>query len=138
MNIFLDSNVLVAIVNKEYPLYTYAARMASLADKKRYSVYTSPLCLAIAFYFAQKKSKATARQKIALFTQHLKIAAMSASAVNKVAANSTIHDFEDGLQYYAAQDAGCKCMVTEDLEDFYFSEIEVLSCEQFFEKYMKN
>jgi predicted nucleic acid-binding protein len=55
MNIFLDANILVSVLNKEYPLFTYSSRILSLIDSKRFRVYTSPICLAIAFYFAEKK-----------------------------------------------------------------------------------
>ena len=58
MRIFLDANILVSILNKEYLLFTYAARILSLADNKAFTVYTSPVGLAIAFYFAEKKNRA--------------------------------------------------------------------------------
>ena len=45
-------------------------------------------------------------------------------------------DFEDGLEYYAAIENACSCIVTEDTGDFHFSKIEVLTSEAFFEKYM--
>ena len=64
MKIFLDANVLVSVLNKEYPLFTYSSRVLSLADNPEFKVYTSPLCLAIAFYFAEKKNgNAMARKK---------------------------------------------------------------------------
>jgi len=63
MKIFLDANILVAVLNKEYPLFSLAARILSMVDDKRFSVYTSPLCLAIAFYFAEKKSGTAAAMK---------------------------------------------------------------------------
>ncbi|HBE43466.1 MAG TPA: hypothetical protein DDW27_20160 [Bacteroidales bacterium] len=53
MNLFIDANIIVAVLNKEYPLFSLAARIMSLQDDKRFSIYTSPLCLAIAFYFAE-------------------------------------------------------------------------------------
>ena len=56
MRIFLDANILVSVLNKEYPLFSYSARIVSLADNKKFTVFTSPICLAIAFYFAEKKS----------------------------------------------------------------------------------
>ena len=55
MKIFLDANILVSVLNKEYPLFTYSARVLSLMDHPKFEVYTSPICLAIAFYFAEKK-----------------------------------------------------------------------------------
>ena len=67
MRIFLDANILVSVLNKEYPLFTYTARIVSLADQQKFNVYTSPVCLAIAFYFAENKSGTQmAKQKIKL------------------------------------------------------------------------
>ena len=43
---FLDANLLVAVLNKEYPAFTAAARVLSLAGQKGFVLYTSPLCLA--------------------------------------------------------------------------------------------
>ena len=57
MRIFLDANILISVLNKEYPIYIYSSRILSLTDKRGFTVYTSPICLAIAFYFAEKKSK---------------------------------------------------------------------------------
>lgn len=54
MKIFVDANVLVSVLNKEYPLFTHTSRILSLADSAGFQIYTSPVCLAIAFYFAQK------------------------------------------------------------------------------------
>ncbi len=56
--------------------------------------------------------------------------------VLKVSRNKKIHDFEDGLLYYSALDSGCIYIVTEDRNDFYFSEVEVLPSRLFIEKYV--
>lgn len=138
IRIFLDANVLVSVLNKEYPLFTYSSRILSLASHPKFEVYTSPMCLAIAFYFAEKKNKATAKQKIAILCQHIKIAENLSSGVSSTLSNKKINDFEDGLEYYAAANVKCHCIVTEDIEDFYFSEIEVFSCKSFFEKHLLN
>ena len=132
MTIFLDANVLVAVVNKEYPLFSHAARIVSLAGQNGYDVYTSPICLAIAFYFAEKKSGTPlAKKKISLLAKNLKVAPNLESGVQQTISNPKINDFEDGLEYYAAVDAGCNIIVTEDTAGFWFSEIEVLDCEGF-------
>jgi len=139
MKIFLDANVLVSVLNKEYPLFTYSSRILSLASHPKFEVYTSPLCLAIAFYFAEKKHNSQlAKQKIDLLCQHIKIAPNSSTGVFNTLSNKSIHDFEDGLEYYAAESADCKCIITEDIEDFYFSEIEVLNCQEFFKRHLLN
>ena len=138
MKIFLDANILVAVLNKEYPVYTYAARILSLADNSRYKVYTSPLCLAIAFYFAEKKSGRTkAKEKISTLSSHIEIAGTDADAVMQTINNKKINDFEDGLEYYSALAAKCGVIITEDTKDFYFSDIDVQSSLSFFERYLK-
>ncbi|SOD12920.1 type II toxin-antitoxin system VapC family toxin [Pedobacter xixiisoli] len=136
--IFLDANVLVSVLNKEFPLFNYSSRILSLANHQKFEVYTSPMCLAIAFYFAEKKNKSTAKEKISILCQHIKIADNVSDGVTSTLSNKKINDFEDGLEYYAASRVKCNCIVTEDIDDFYFSEIEVLSCKNFFDKYLLN
>lgn len=136
MNIFLDANILVSVVNKEYPLFSYTSRILSLADSARFKLFTSPVCLAIAFYFAEKKSKLSAKKKIGILNDHLHIAECSKNAVKKAIDNAAVKDFEDGLEYYSALDSKCTCIITEDTGDFYFSDIEVLDSVGFYNKYM--
>ena len=137
MKIFLDANILVSVLNKEYPLFTYSSRILSLAGSKKFKVFTSPLCLAIAFYFAEKKYNTNiAKQKIDLLSKHIEIADTTSFAVKKSLQNSLVKDFEDGLQYYSAEESLCECIITEDIYDFYFAKMEVLNCENFFLKYM--
>jgi predicted nucleic acid-binding protein len=137
MKIFLDANILVAVLNKEYPLFSNASRILSLSGTNKFQVFTSPICLAIAFYFAEKKSGATlAGKKIALLVSHINIAPTNKEAVLQTISNKKILDFEDGLEYYSAMESGCQAFITEDKGDFHFSEIEVLSCMEFMERYL--
>ncbi|MGI8584481.1 MAG: type II toxin-antitoxin system VapC family toxin [Chitinophagaceae bacterium] len=139
MRVFLDANILVSVLNKEYPLFTLTSRIISLADKSKFTLFTSPVCLAIAFYFAEKKYKsASAKNKIQILCDHINIAAANKSTVLQSLNNPAVNDFEDGLEYYSAVENKCDCIITEDVDDFYFSKIEVLSSENFFEKYLLN
>lgn len=137
MKIFLDANILVSVINKEYPVFSYSARILSLADEPSYKMYTSPICLAIAFYFAEKKSGTKmANQKIDLLVTKLKITTVNEAMVVETKKNKKISDFEDGLQYYSAIDSGCKFIVSEDKKDFHFSEIPVLTSRSFLENHI--
>lgn len=137
MKIFLDANVLVSVLNKEYPIFTYSSRIVSLADSSDFSVFTSPVCLAIAFYFAEKKyNSKSAKKRIEILCEHIKIATADKSTVFQSLQNPAVNDFEDGLEYYSAMENKCDCIITEDIDDFYFSKIEVLGCENFFLKYL--
>ncbi len=134
---FIDANILVSVLNKEYPLFTHTSRILSLAGSNRFQLFTSPICLAIAFYFSEKKYNAKiAKQKISLLCDNISIASATSSGVEKALSNKAVRDFEDGLEYYSAEESNCNCIVTEDVHDFHFSKIEVLNSEGFFLKYM--
>lgn len=136
MKLFIDANVLISVLNHELPAFTDSARLLSLADSKKFELFTSPMCLAIAFYFAQKKhNEKIAKQKISILVSKLTISNNDKNDVLKVIENKKIHDFEDGLEYYSAMSSKCKSIVTYDTNDFYFSEIEVLKPADFLVKY---
>lgn len=63
MKIFLDANVLVSVLNRQYPVFPYATRVLSLADNPAFEVFTTPLCLTIAFYFSAKKVGKTMQKR---------------------------------------------------------------------------
>lgn len=134
MKIFLDANLLVAVLNRQYPLFTYAAKILSLSENKKFQLYTSPICLAIAFYFAEKKSGTQkAKEKIAMLSKHIHITSVDSETVKLAVQNQAVHDFEDGLEYYSAINSNCKVIISEDVSDFYFSEIPVYNSESFLE-----
>jgi predicted nucleic acid-binding protein len=135
MNVFIDANVLVATLNKEYPLFTWSSRILSLHGKNGIQLYTSPLCLAIAFYFSGKKSgENVAKNKIDLLCQHIRITKIDEKITKLALNNKQIYVFEDGLEYYSALNHNCRLIVTENQQDFYFSEIEVTGCEEFLKR----
>ena len=137
MKIFLDANILISVLNKEYPLFTFTSRILSLADKSSFTLFTSPVCLTMAYYFAEKKYKCvSAKNRIKILNEHITIAPVNRNTVLHALQNPVINDFEDGLEYYSAQESRCDCIITEVIADFYFSKIEVLNSENFFEKYL--
>lgn len=132
MRVFVDANVLISVLNKEYPAFTYSSRVLSMSGKQNLAIVTSALCLAIAFYFVEKKhGQRLAKSKISLLAQHLQIAEAGETAVKRALENKRVIDFEDGLQYYSAIDAKCSSIVTFDQKDYHFSDIEVVTPEQF-------
>lgn len=139
MRIFLDANIIISVLNKEYPVFTYSSRILSLSKASQFELYTSPLCLAIAFYFSSKKSgEMKTKQKINLLLKNISLTTIDEAVTNKAIKNPQIIDFEDGLEYYSAVGKSCSTIITENKEDFFFSQIAVLNCEEFISKYFKN
>lgn len=137
MRVFVDANILISVLNKEYPLFTNTSRILSLADNRKFTVYTSPVCLAIAFYFAEKKSGTQlAKEKIKLLASKLSIADLGKKEVMQALENKKVNDFEDGMQYYSALANKCEAIITQDTEDYYYSSIEVLDAEEFLQRYV--
>ena len=135
MRLFVDANIVVATLTREYPLFTWSSRILSLQGKENISLFTSPLCLAIAFYFSSKKcGDKLAREKIGMLLQHIGITAMDEKTTTLAINNRFILDFEDGMEYYSAIQHNCDCIVTENQKDFYFSNIEVIGCEALLHK----
>jgi predicted nucleic acid-binding protein len=133
MNLFLDANILVSVLNHEMPAFTYTARILSLPQfNPKFKVFTSPICLAIAYYFAEKKcGSKRAIEKMQIVSKQIDIVSIGFDEVNSVNLNKKINDYEDGLQYYAALNANCNMIITENIKDFYFSEIPVHSSKDF-------
>jgi predicted nucleic acid-binding protein len=138
MKYFLDANILISAVNKEYPLYTFTSRILSMMEENSdITLVTTNICLAITFYFAEKKhGTILAKSKVGLLVEHLHIAECGTREAVCAMNNKKVHDFEDGLQYYAALHDNCSCIVTNDLEDFYFSDLPVFSAERFYRKHI--
>lgn len=132
MRVFVDANILVAVLNKEYPLFDTAARVLSLSSKESYAIFTSPICLAIAFYFAEKKSGAAqAKEKIRILSENIGIAPSSINSVAEAIEDKKVLDLEDGFEYYAALESDCSVIVTENVEDFHFAKIQVSTSKDF-------
>lgn len=136
MRLFLDANVLVPVLNQEYPMFSYAARVLSLVDRPNFQVYTSPICLAIAYYFSEKKTgKKETQRKLQILCGKIKSTSANKSTVNQASSFPYPIDFEDALEYFSSVGEGCDVLITEDSNDFYFSEIPVMSCQEFIRRF---
>jgi predicted nucleic acid-binding protein len=110
-----------------------------LHGSQNFEVFTSPLCLAIAFYFAEKKSGSReAFKKIKILADRLSITHAGPEETRLAANLKSCTDFEDALQYQSAIGSGCRALVTYDSQDFYFANIPVLEPMAFFRQFVFN
>ncbi|HCE59193.1 MAG TPA: twitching motility protein PilT [Prolixibacteraceae bacterium] len=113
MKVFVEASILVETLNREYPLFNWSVRLLSLHKKHNIRLFTSPLCLANAFYFATKNSgEVVAKKKIELLCENLGVTTINQEITEQAAKNQKISDFEDGLQYYLALYQKCNYIVT--------------------------
>lgn len=139
MKLFVDANVIVSVLNHELPVFPYSSRILSLSQfDGKYTLATTPICLAIAFYFSEKKcGSVRSLQKIKTLTQYLEVLTVGSEENLAVYSNPMIRDYEDGLQYYAARHSGCDYIITEDKNGFYYSEIPVCTSREYLLNYLK-
>jgi predicted nucleic acid-binding protein len=135
--VFLEANILVSVINREFPASIYTQKILSLADYG-YHLSTSTLSLAIAFYFAEKKhGNAEANKKARVLMNHLHITDCSEKEAKAAMENIRANDFEDALQYYSAVHANSDVIVTFDVKGFYYAEIPVLTPEKFWDRFVR-
>lgn len=133
--IFLDTNFIADyLLRSEFkPL---CQEFLAEGVRKKFKFYVSYLSVANFAYIARKLPYELLckylKQILELFnvvenyTKQLKMA---------LSLNAT--DFEDALQYCCAKDAGCDCIITRNQKDFGFSDIPILSAQEYLEGYGK-
>ncbi|WP_158857953.1 type II toxin-antitoxin system VapC family toxin [Lunatibacter salilacus] len=136
MKLFLDANILISVLNQEYPNFNYTSRILSLADRPSYQLFTSPICLAISFHFSEKKSGSkAAKWKMQLLSTKIGIAKVDHGVVTQAINDKRVIDFEYGMEYYSAIQEGCQLIITENASDFFYSVIPVMDSRQFIRKF---
>jgi predicted nucleic acid-binding protein len=89
------------------------------------------------FLFCKKKSGTQlAKKKIEILISKLSITDIGKKEVLQSLQNKKVNNFEDGLEYYAAESSNCNAVITEDINDFYFSSIPVFNSISFLEKHL--
>ncbi|EPF47696.1 PIN domain-containing protein [Treponema vincentii] len=129
--IFVDSDIVLDVLCKRDPYYEYAAKVFSLADMKKLTVYTTSLVVANVYYILRKaigieKSKEALR-KLRLL---VKIISVEEREVD-LALNSSFSDFEDALQYYTAVKHGMETLLTRNIKDYKERDLIIQTPEQF-------
>lgn len=136
MKLFIDANILVAVLNKEYPAFDCCARVLSLAGRPGFKLACSSLSLGIAFYFCEKKNGRTeALRRIRKLTDYIAISPCGENEV-KAAFEYKNVDFEDAMQEASAKSGKSDLIITLDHSDFWFSKIPVWHPEDFLLRYL--
>lgn len=129
--VFIDANVLVSVLLKEYPTYTWSSRLLSLADSSLVCFVTTPIVIAIAFYFTEKKhGTAEAHRRISMLAERITVCSVSHGHVQAALSHVASSDLEDAIQYYAALDDACTLIVTENKSDFWYSIVPVMNAQE--------
>ena len=131
-NLMADTNVVLDLLAKREPFYDSAARLFSLADKKKITLSISSLTFANTSYVLTRLKKADkAREILRRFRVLVRVLSLDDKIIDLALNDLNFKDFEDGLQYYTALENGQEMIITRDLSDFKGSRIPVMTPEEY-------
>jgi predicted nucleic acid-binding protein len=128
--IFLDTNVVVDLLDKREPFYEAAVTIFSLAYHKKLLLYVSPVTYATAAFLLRKHGKEQVKLLLRNLRQLSRVTLIDERVVDDTLA-SLFSDHEDGLQYYSAQTKNVDIILTRNPKDFKYSSIPVLTPDEF-------
>lgn len=128
--VFLDTNVVIDLLDKREPFYKAAVALFTLAYKKKIVLYVSPMTYATAAYLLRKHGKEGTRLLLSNFRQLSKVTVADEKVVDNALA-SPFEDYEDALQYYSALSRKIDAIVTRNIKDFLHAKIPVFSPDEF-------
>ena len=131
MKLFLDTNVMLDLLGEREPFYISAAKIATLADKRKLKIIVSALSFATVSYFLTKyEGLKNTKDKLRKFKIISGICELDEVIIEK-ALNSDFPDFEDSLQYFSALRSECDMIITRNGKDFKKSQIPVMTPDEF-------
>ena len=116
--LFVDSDVILDVLEKRERFYEYSAQILSLGDEKKVKLVTTSLAFANIYYLLRKhlgieKAKESLR-KLRIIVD---VISVNAKEVD-LALNSELSDFEDALQYFTALDGKIEFIITRNVCDY--------------------
>ena len=131
MKLFWDTNVMLDLLGEREPFYLAAAKIATLADKKKLEITVSALSFATVSYLLTKfEGLRKAKEKLRKFKVISDICELDEIIIEE-GLNSDFSDFEDALQYFSALRAECDIIITRNAKDFKKSQIAVMTPDEF-------
>jgi predicted nucleic acid-binding protein len=131
-NLMVDTNVVLDLLAKREPFYDSAAKLFSLADKKKITLSISSLTFANTSYVLARLKKADkAREILRRFRVLARVLSLDDKIIDLALNDLNFKDFEDGLQYYTALENGQEMIITRNLSDFKGSRIPVMTPEEY-------
>ena len=136
MKVFLDTNILLDIIEGREKFLIPALNIFNLGMNGDIEMFTTSLTFANCMYVAKKNiGQAKAVEGLRFLKKYVKIASMDDRQCVR-ALSSNMPDFEDMLQYEAALAEGCDVIVTRDTNRHFPTDIiPILNPEAFLNKY---
>ncbi len=128
--VLVDTDIVLDLLVQRKPFFDAAASLFSLADTGKIMLFITPVLLSNLYYIL---GKTFGKEKAGKLIQTLRLV-VSIAGIDQVIVDRTLSsefkDFEDGLQYFAAVQAGCGVLLTRNIKDYESSLIAVMTAEE--------
>ena len=134
MRIFVDTNVILDVIQKREPFYDDSNAFVESCRKLKSALAPHSITN---IFFAIRKDFSQSERKIILLSllDFIDVVIIGKHQIIKALLNSKIGDFEDALQLECAREFNADYIVTRDPKHFKGSEIETISPSEFVKRY---
>lgn len=128
--LFIDSDIIIDLLAQRENYLQAASLMSIIMDKKA-AAYTTPLILTNVDYIITKYSnKIKSRKAIKTIVKIISVISIDENIINK-ALESEFSDFEDAIQYYAAEKQKIDFIITRNKKDYKKGKIKVITAQEY-------
>lgn len=128
--VFLDTNVVVDLLQKREGFYQYSAQIFSLGFENKLRLFVSPITFSTASYLLRKLGTEAIKNVLKDLRLIVDVVEMDYDVIDN-SLNSNFNDIEDAMQYYCAKKCHADVIVTRNIKDFSESKINVMSPDEF-------
>ena len=131
MNLFLDTNVLIDLIDKRAPFYNDIAVIASRTENKEFKLAASSLSFVNVVYVVSRNvEEKLVLEALKKFRIICEVSNIDEIVIDK-SLISNFNDFEDAVQYFSALHHKSDIILTRNKKYFKNSEIPVMTPTEF-------
>lgn len=128
--LFLDTNIVVDLLESREPFCQDAVRIFTLAYNRKVQLVVSPMTYCTVSFLLRKHGAEGVRKLLSNFRQLSHVAESNERTVDDSLA-SEFKDFEDAMQYYTALKAKADIIITRNVKDFAKSKLPVMTAGEY-------
>lgn len=128
--LFLDTNIVVDVLERREPFCHDAVRLFTMAYNKQVQLVVSPMTYSTVSFLLRKHGPEGVRNLLSNFRQLSRVATTNERTVDDSLA-SQFKDFEDAMQYYTAVRAKADIIITRNGKDFAASKLPVMTATEY-------
>jgi len=128
--LFLDTNIVIDLLDKREPFYKDAVRLFTMAYNKQIELVVAPITYTTASYLLRHHGSEGVRNLLANFRQLSRVATTDERVIDDSIA-SLFADFEDAVQYYTALKVNADIIITRNVNDFALAKLPVMTAAEY-------